>query len=110
MLNCVPPRCGLPLCPECQAAPDNLTSAHTGECILLQGNGVKLNPKSISSAKLVLGAVSVLRLLLREGWRELEGHMDSRRNGLQWKVGEKHIVPVLGQLMDENGNILFSQV
>ena len=54
--------------------------------------------------------MSVLRLLLREGWRELEGHMDSRRNGQQWKVVEKHIVPVLGQLVDENGNILFSRV
>ena len=110
MAKCVLPRCGLPLCPACQATPDNLKSAHTAECILLQANGVKLNPKSISSAKLLLGAVTVLRLLLREGWRELEGHMDSRRNGQQWKVVEKHIVPVLGQLVDENGNILFSQV
>ena len=71
---------------------------------------MKLSPQSVSSAKLLLSAVTVLRLLLRDGWKELEGHLDRRRNGEQWMVVEKQIMPLLGKLMDKNENILFSKV
>ena len=67
---------------------------------------MNLNPRSVSSAKLLLSAVTVLRLLLRDGGRELEAHLDRRRNGEQLRLVEKQIMPLLGQLKDKNGNQL----
>ena len=73
-------------------------------------NGVKFSPQSASEAKLLLSAVTVLRLLLMEGWRQLEGHSELRKNTPPWKFVEKHVVPYLEHLRDKNGNLLFPRV
>ena len=103
-------RCGLPLCSSCQSLSASQVSAHTPECSILQQNSVKHQPNTVSSAKLLLNTVTILRLLLKGGWEELESHMEKRRGGKQWMMVEKQVMPVLSQLRDNNDNILFSEV
>ena len=57
-----------------------------------------------------MNTVTILRLLLKGGWEELESHMEKRRGGKQWMMVEKQVMPVLSQLRDNNDNILFSEV
>ena len=47
---------------------------------------------------------------MKTGWEELESHIKRRRGGKQWKVVEKHVLPVMNLLKDKNGNLLYSEV
>merc|ERR1719300_2077364 len=96
---------GLPLCSDCQSLLER--SEHTVECGLLQENSIKLTPVTLTSAKLLLSSVMVLRLLLKGGWTSLEHHNELRRGLKAWNIVEKHVIPLITMLKDENGNQLF---
>lgn len=102
------PRCGFPLCLACKSLEHKLTY-HSPECDLLKINGVKMNLVTKSEAKILLSMVSVLRLLLMEGWRHLESHSDLRKNTKQWRFHQKHIVPVIQNLTDVDEKPLFTK-
>ena len=51
----------------------------------------------------------IFRLLLSQGWKDLEGHVTRRRGSRSWNFVEKHIVPKLISITDENQNCIFTQ-
>ena len=61
-------------------------------------------------AKLLQPLVTVLRLLLTEGWSELEGNVIKRKGTKSWHITEKNIVPHLKNIRDLNNNTIFSKV
>ena len=61
-------------------------------------------------AKQVLCLVTILRLLLTEGWQALESHGGSRRGGGAWARVETHVVPTLAGLKGADGRTLFTKV
>ena len=50
----------------------------------------------------------IFRLLLSQGWKDLEGHVTRRRGSRSWNFVEKHIVPKLISITDENQNCIFT--
>jgi len=130
--------CGFPLCPACQppATPDASTELppaspelppvspssapapptnqtlpewHKVECHLLKTNGWQLTSSNPNAAKRFLHLLSVLRLLLRRGWEQLEGHTKERRKSSTGVKVQRTLVPVLGSLRDGDDNVLFTE-
>ena len=83
---------------------------HSVECTFLTSNGVKLKPGNKTEAKLLQPLVTVLRLLLSDGWRELEGNVARRSGTRSWNFTERNIVPYLQNIRDLNHNTFFSKV
>ena len=52
----------------------------------------------------------MLRLLLSDGWRELEGNVARRSGTRSWNFTERNIVPYLQNIRDLNHNTFFSKV
>ena len=102
-------RCGFPVCSVCQFC-DGQLAQHGPECGLLTRNGVKMNLVTMCQAKISLSVVSVLRLLLMDGWKHLESHAEKEKNTKQGKFRQKHIIPLIKNLRDAHGNQLFTEV
>ena len=84
---------------------------HGVECRFLASHGVMLNrQRSKTEAKLLQPLVTVLRLLLTDGWSELEGHVIQRQGTKSWNFTEKNIIPHLHNIRDLNHNHIFSKV
>ena len=66
--------------------------------------------RSKTEAKLLQPLVTVLRLLLTDGWRELEGHVIQRQGTKSWNFTEKNVIPHLHKIRDLNNNHIFSKV
>ena len=52
----------------------------------------------------------VLRLLLTDGWSELEGNVSKRKGTKSWNFTEKKMIPHLEKIRDLNNNEIFSKV
>ena len=116
--------CGLPLCPPCQGAPGR----HSQECRIFTSNKLQFSFQTQSQAKIISPLVTIVRsevwslakhfkirdllhrLLLADKWRHLESNLEKRRGSKSWNYVEKHIVPVLTTLRDQNGNNIFEKV
>ena len=112
-------RCGLSICDECSAPEMNRNidinlqglTPHSVECSFLTSHGVILNRKrNKTEAKLLQPLVTVLRLLLTDGWSELEGNVIKRKGTRSWNFTEKNIIPHLENIRDLNNNYIFSKV
>ena len=112
-------RCGLSICDECSTKEmkenNDVTlrglTPHGVECRFLASHGVMLNrQRSKTEAKLLQPLVTVLRLLLTDGWSELEGHVIQRQGTKSWNFTEKNIIPHLHNIRDLNHNHIFSKV
>ena len=112
-------RCGLSICDECSAPEMNRNidinlqglTPHSVECRFLTSHGVILNRKrNKTEAKLLQPLVTVLRLLLTNGWSELEGNVIKRKGTRSWNFTEKNIIPHLQNIRDFNNNNIFSKV
>ena len=112
-------RCGLSICDECSAKEMNGNIAttlrgltpHSVECSFLTSHGVMLNRKrNKTEAKLLQPLVTILRLLLTDGWSELEGNVSKRKGSKSWNFTEKNIIPHLQNIRDLNHNNIFSKV
>jgi len=82
---------------------------HQAECSLLKANGWKPIPGNATTAKKYLQMLSVLRLLLHRGWRQLESHVDDRRKSGAGAKVEHSVLPIVGSLRGREGNILFEE-
>jgi len=82
---------------------------HQAECSLLKANGWKPIPGNATTAKKYLQMLSVLRLLLHRGWRQLESHIDERRKSGAGAKVEHSVLPIVGSLRGREGNILFEE-
>ena len=112
-------RCGLSICDECSTPEMNRNidinlqglTPHSVECSFLTRHGVILNRKrNKTEAKLLQPLVTVLRLLLTDGWSELEGNVIKRKGTRSWNFTEKNIIPHLENIRDFNNNCIFSKV
>ena len=112
-------RCGLSICDECSTPEMNRNidinlqglTPHSVECSFLTRHGVILNRKrNKTEAKLLQPLVTVLRLLLTDGWSELEGNVIKRKGTRSWNFTEKNIIPHLENIRDLNNNYIFSKV
>ena len=112
-------RCGLSICDECSTKEMNENNdvtlrgltPHGVECRFLASHGVMLNrQRSKTEAKLLQPLVTVLRLLLTDGWSELEGHVIQRQGTKSWNFTDRNIIPHLHNIRDLNHNHIFSKV
>jgi len=84
--------CGLPLCEECAKGERRW---HHKECSLLTSSGTKLSLRDPEEACKLLGAVTILRMLLTQGWRDLESHAQRREDTPIWLFNEAFTVPII---------------
>ena len=54
--------------------------------------------------------VTILRLLMQGSWDQFETHSEQRKDSPIWIYNQKFVVPLLSQLRDLDGNILFPEV
>eukprot|EP00092_Neocalanus_flemingeri_P042777 GFUD01046913.1.p1 GENE.GFUD01046913.1~~GFUD01046913.1.p1 ORF type:complete len:413 (+),score=129.07 GFUD01046913.1:32-1270(+) len=97
-------RCGLLLCQQCSSAPPSC-SLHTRECSLLS----QVSPLALHECESVHSLVCVARLLLTEGWDQLEGQVDCRAGTQAWEVIENCVVPVLMKIKGVDGRPVFTK-
>ena len=93
------------MCHDCSSVPPS-SSLHTRECSLLS----QVFTLPLYECESVHSLVSVARLLLTEGWDQLEGHVDSRVGTEAWEVIENCVVPVLERIKGKDGKPLFTKV
>ena len=93
--------CGLLVCQHCSSP-----SLHTAECSLLQ----QVSFLGLQDHESVHSLVSVARLLLSEGWDQLEGNTGIRVGTQAWEVIENFVVPVLMRIKGKDGSSTFTKV
>lgn len=81
-------------------------SLHTAECSLLQ----QVSILALQDHESVHSLVSVARLLLSEGWDQLEGNTGIRVGTQAWEVIENFVVPVLMLVKGKVGSSMFTKV
>ena len=88
----------------CSSTPS--PSLHTAECSLLQ----QVSILALQDHESVHSLVSVARLLLSEGWDQLEGNTGIRVGTQAWEVIENFVVPVLIMVKGKDGISRFTKV